>query len=54
MSTASRTDTTTCHTSEDPSKGATVNDLDMSTTEDRADSEDAAYADALEILNGGF
>lgn len=54
MSTASATDTYPSHASESPSKGDTVNDLDMSTTEDRADSEDAAYADALEILNGGY
>jgi hypothetical protein len=30
-----------------------VNDLDLSTTEDRATSEDASYAAALDLLNDG-
>lgn len=54
MSTASATDTYPSHTSESPSKGATVNDLDLSTTEEIAAAEDASYEAALAILNGGY
>lgn len=31
-----------------------MNDLDMTTTEDRAAAEDASYEAALAILNGGY